>query len=310
MSDVSESVLLPVARIEEFCAAPIRETGPELTADLRELARGRNLLDPKFSHMAAAFAATDEFDREGSYSPIHWIRTNCHMTGGAAADRVAVGEQVATVPETVGAMAAGQIGFPHLALIAREAEALVESGSKEQFDETKLLDKAKEFSVGRFRNFCHHYRHSVDPQGYAAREAEAAQARVLSLTTGEGGMLWIRGVLDPEGGAVLLTALEPLAKRSGKDDERRLDRRRADGLVDMAVRVLDGGTLPQRGGQRPHPQGTTTLQTLVQRCGPPAPDLELSLPIPPPPAGRPARDRNLTRGLPNAGSQATGPARA
>jgi len=299
----SESVSLLVARIEEFCAAPIPETGPELTADLREVARGRNLLDLKFSQMAAAFAATDEFDREGSYSPIHWIRTNCHMTGGAAADRVAVGEQVATVPETVEAMAAGQIGFPHLALIAREAEALVESGSKEQFDEAKLLDKAKEFSVGRFRNFCHHYRHSVDPHGYAAREAEAAQARVLSLTRGEGGMLWIRGVLDPEGGAVLLTALEPLAKRSGKDDERRLDRRRADGLVDMAVRVLDGGTLPQRGGQRPHLQVTTTLETLVQRCGAPAADLELSLPISAAAVERLACDCNVTRVLLNADSQ-------
>src|SRR5207249_1054655 len=65
------------------------------------------------SDLAAAFAATDEFDREGSYSPIHWIRTNCHMTGGAAADRVAVGEQVERVPQTVEAMAGGQIGFPH-----------------------------------------------------------------------------------------------------------------------------------------------------------------------------------------------------
>ena len=301
--DVSESVLRLVARVEEFCAAPIRETGPELTADLREVARGRNLLDLKFSEMAAAFAATDEFDREGSYSPIHWIRTNCHMTGGAAADRVAVGEQVERVPQTVEAMAGGQIGFPHLALIAREAEALVESGSEEQFDEAKLLAEAKQFSVGRFRNFCHHYRHSIDPQGYAAREAEAAQARVLNVTTGEGGMLWIRGVLDPEGGAVLLTALEPLAKRGGKADDRRLDRRRADGLVEMAVRVLDGGTLPQRGGQRPHLQVTTTLETLLQRCGAPAADLELTLPISAGAVERLACDCNVTRILLNADSQ-------
>src|SRR5438105_13417964 len=96
MSDVSESVLLLVARIEEFCAAPIRETGPELAADLKEIARGRNLLDLKFSQLAAAFAAADEFDRAGGYAPIHWLRMNCHMTGGAAADRVAVGERDAS----------------------------------------------------------------------------------------------------------------------------------------------------------------------------------------------------------------------
>jgi hypothetical protein len=301
--DVSESVLLLVARIEEFCAAPIRETGPELAADLKEMARGRNLLDLKFSQMAAAFAATDEFDREGSYSPIHWIRMNCHMTGGAAADRVAVGERVASVALSVEAMAGGEIGFSHLALIAREAEAHAESGSNKEFDESHLLRKARDFSVGRFRNFCHHHRHSVDPEGYTTREAEAAQARVLNLTPGEGGMLWIRGVLDPEGGAVLRTALEPLAKRNGRDDDRKLDRRLADGLVEMANSALDRGTLSRRGGQRPHLQVTTTLETLLQRCGAPAADLELSLPISAAAVERLACDCNVTRLLLNADSQ-------
>src|SRR3989442_15992238 len=121
MSEGSCGVVPRPARIEDFSADSLRGTGPELTADLRELARGRNLLDLKFSEMAAAFAATDEYDAEGSISPIHWIRHNCHMTSGAAADRVVVGEHIASVPESLSAMADGEIGFSHLALIAREA---------------------------------------------------------------------------------------------------------------------------------------------------------------------------------------------
>src|SRR5207245_2360024 len=39
-----------------------------------------------------------------------------------------------------------------------------------------------------------------DPAAYAAVQAAASEARALTLSTGEGGMLWIRGVLDPEGG--------------------------------------------------------------------------------------------------------------
>ncbi len=220
-ASVSESVLRLVRQIEEFCAEPARDTGPEAAADLRELSRGRCMLDLKFSEMAAAFAATDPYDADGSLSPIHWLRLNCHMTSGAAGDRLAVGEQVASVPQSIEAMAGGDIGFSHLALIAREAIALQESGSKRPFDETPLLYKAMDFTVGRFRNYCHHYRHSVDPEGYAKQEAETSQARALSLTTGEGGVLWIRGVLDAEGGATLRTALEPLAKRNGKGDDRK-----------------------------------------------------------------------------------------
>jgi hypothetical protein len=292
-----------VAAVELFCAQPSRVTGRELAADLRELARARNLLDLKFSEMAAVFSATDQYDVEGSLSPIQWIRHECHMTSGAAGDRVAVGELVASVPLSIQAMASGEIGFPHLALIAREACALQESGSNKTFDETPLLNKARDFSVGRFRNYCHHYRHSVDPQGYAAQEAEVVQARALSLTTGEGGILWIRGVLDPEGGAAVRTALEPLAKRNGKGDDRRLDRRLADGLVEMAHHALDGGTLPQRGAQRPHLQVTTTLETLLQRAGAPAADLELSLPISAAAVERLACDCNVTRILLDADSQ-------
>ena len=222
------------------------------------------------------------------------------MTSGAAGDRLAVGEQVASVPQSIEAMAGGDIGFSHLALIAREAIALQESGSKRPFDETPLLYKAMDFTVGRFRNYCHHYRHSVDPEGYAKQEAETSQARALSLTTGEGGVLWIRGVLDAEGGATLRTALEPLAKRNGKGDDRRLDRRLADGLVEMEHHALDGGALAQRVGQHPHLQVTTTLETLLQRCGAPAADLELSVPISARAVERLACDCNVTRMLLNA----------
>jgi len=192
-------------------------------------------------------------------------------------------------------MAGGEIGFSHLALIAREAEALAESGSNRQFDETPLLQKARDYTVSRFRNFCHHQRHALDPAVYAADQAKLVEARSLSLKTGEGGMLWIRGVLDPEGGNVLRTALEPLAHRTGKGDDRRHDRRLADGLVEMASRTLDSGSLPIRAGQRPHLQITATLETLLQHCGAPAADIEFSLPISSAAVERLACDCNITR---------------
>src|SRR5438309_4831336 len=101
---VSAPVGSLIAEIERFCARPSPVAGEELAADLRELARGRNLLDLKFSEMAAAFAGTDQYDVDGCLSPIHWMRVNCHMTSGAAGDRIAVGEQVESVPLSVEAM--------------------------------------------------------------------------------------------------------------------------------------------------------------------------------------------------------------
>jgi hypothetical protein len=299
MPNASVEVVRLVAEIERFCAEPPHQSGEDLGADLIELRRGMNVLELKFSRMSAEFATTDQYDAEGCLSPIHWIRVNCYMTSGAAADRVAVGEQVANVPASAEAMAGGEIGFPHLALIAREASALAESGATRPFDETRLLNKARDFTVGRFRNFCHHERHANDPSGYAAEQAEAVQARTLSLTTGEGGMLWIRGVLDPEGGALVRTALEPLTKHNGRGDDRKRDRRLADGLVELASHWLDGASARSA---RPHLQVTTTLETLLQRCGAPAGDLELSLPISAAAVERLACDCSVTRVLLSADS--------
>ena len=289
--------------IERFCLAAHRTSGPDLALDLPELSRCLNLLQLKFSEMAASFAATDTYDARGYCSPIHWIRVNCHTTTGAAADRVAVGEHFQDLPASVEAMAGGEIGFSHLALIAREAAVLADSGSNVAFNDSRLLAKARDFTVARFRNFCHHERHAHDPEGYAAEQAESVEARSLSFSTGEGGMLWINGILDPEGGNIVRTALQTLAQRNGKGDYRKLDRRLADGFVELAHHALDSGSLPVRGGQRPHLQVTASLETLTQKFGAPAADIEFSMPISAAAVQRVACDCSVTRILLDSESQ-------
>lgn len=284
-----------LAEIERFCDSPTPTNGPDIAASLGQQRHAMDLLELKFSETAAAFAATDEYDEQGAVSPIQWIRLNCHMGGGAAADRLAVGEQLARTPQSVQTMVDGEIGFAHLALIARTAAAIAESGTNVPFDESRLLHKAREFSVGRFRNFCHHARHAANPEGYATEQAQGVEARTLSFSRDESGMVWIRGMLDAEGGAVVRTALEPLAQPADKDDFRKLDRRFADGFVELASRFLDSGLAPRRANQRPHLQVTTTLETLLSRTGAPAADLEFSVPISAKAVERLACDCNVTR---------------
>src|SRR4029077_19403911 len=282
--------------VKRFCAGATPTTGPELAARTIHTRHAIDLLEVRFSRDAAAFAATDEHDEQGAVSPIEWIRLSCNMGGGAAGDRVAVGQQIAEMPETVAAIETGDIGFPHMALIARTATAIALSGTNVPFDEAPLLTKAREFSVGRFRNFCDQARHAGDPEGYVDEEIDGVEARSLVFTTGEGGRVWIRGMLDSEGGAAVRTALEPLARKMGRDDRRRRDRRLGDALVEASHALLDRGNLPVRGGQRPHLQVTTTLDALLARAGAPASDLEFSpLPISAKAVERLACDCNVTR---------------
>jgi hypothetical protein len=285
-----------VTAIDAFCARnKVGRTGRMLGAELIKLRHECDRLELEFSESAAQFAATGQHELEDANTPIEWIRHNCRMGSYEAAQRVCVGENIACLPQSVEALDKGDIGFGHLALMARTADALAESDTSRGFEETALLAQALEVSVSRFRYICHHARHVDDAAGYVADEVEAVEARKLELNAGEDGWVFVRGILDAAGGATLRTALEPLARRSGADDDRHRDRRLADALVELAMVALDTGAVPQRASQRAHLQVTTSLETLLDVAGAPAAEMEFSLPISAKMVERLACDCSVTR---------------
>ena len=197
-------------------------SGPELGEELILLRRTCDLLELEFSETAGEFAASNQYEREGSVTAIDWIRHQCKMGGHAAADRVCVGGQLARLPLSSEALAEGQIGFAHLSLLAHTARALSAAPTGRGFDEGALLEKAVESSPGRFRHICQHARHAGDPDGFAAEELTLSEARQLQLKSCPDGVLLVRGRLDPQGGTVMRTALEPLARPAGTDEWRLL----------------------------------------------------------------------------------------
>ncbi len=263
---------------------------------LVEMGRGISLMQLMFAKEAAEFAATNDYDLDGSVSPIDWIRFHCHLTGPQAANYVAAGEHFDALPNTVVAMAEGKVGFGHMVVMARTANALAASPTARVFDEQRLLAKAQENSVGKFHHICRHLRHAADPKGYTATEADLVENRSLRISTDEdSGAVFLSGEFDSESGAVIRTVLEPLARRSGAHDQRPYDRRMADALVDVAWHHLDNGLVPQNGSQRTHLQVTTSLETLKNLDGAPAAELEFSLPISARAVERLACDCSLTR---------------
>ncbi|HEY4912932.1 MAG TPA: DUF222 domain-containing protein [Candidatus Dormibacteraeota bacterium] len=142
---------------------------------------------------------------------------------------------------------------------------------------------------------CHHARHAADPKTYAAEQAEQVQQRRLKLSTWMDGSLLISGQLDPIGGAAVLAAFAPLARRSGAHDHRDQEQRNADALVEICMHSLDSGLIPQRASQRTHLQVTTSLETLLALPGAPAAEMEHSLPVSSRTVERLACDCSVTR---------------
>ncbi len=78
-------------------------------------------------------------------------------------------------------------------------------------------------------------------------------------------MVRVDGDLDPEGGEIVLCALEGLAETADPADHRTPAQRRTDALVEICRDVLDRGDLPAP-SRRPHLLVTVPLETLEKRA--------------------------------------------
>lgn len=231
-------------------------------------------LELEFAGMAASFAETDQYEDDGSSCPFEWIRHNCKVSGYLAGQSMTVGQRRPRLPHTVAALEAGEIGYGHLTLIAGLSEKV---GT--QVDETELVAQAKEMSVSRFRYVCEKARHMYEREVVEIEAADQVDQRSLRFVECQDGRIAIEAVLDNVGGALLRSALEPLARRSGSHDIRIRSRRLADALVELATHLMDSGSLPSTRRERTHVQITTSLETLLGLAGAAAADMEFALPI-------------------------------
>ena len=230
---------------------------------------------------AAEFAASDAWEEDGSASAIDWMRFNFHMTSNTAGDLIAVGKNLGRMPESDQAVLEGEIGYAHVKAMARTANAV-----RTKFDEAPLLEKARENSPGKFYYICNHFRHAADRKGYEAEQAELVEDRRLWISKCEDGTVLLSGNFDPEGGAAILTKLDPLARKSGAHDSRSREKRYGDALVEFA----------SGGGSQAQIQVTSTVETLLGLAGAPAADMEhSSVPISATTVERLACDSSIAR---------------
>jgi hypothetical protein len=118
--------------------------------------------------------------------------------------------------------------------------------------EAPLLDAARQLDPVCLRRSIAHARYALTPEATVAADESIHHRRRIDVASTFEGTVAVSGVLDTEGGEVLLTALAALSGRWGPDDERSPGQRRADALVELCHRQLGRGELPVLAGERPH----------------------------------------------------------
>jgi hypothetical protein len=251
---------------------------------------GIDRLEAAFATGVRRFDKSGEYKADGALSLIAWLRWKCKLSGGAAMERVEIARQLEKLPQTQAAFAKGDLGFQHVAVIARTAEHVGAAAVRK--DESRLLASAQTMDPGQFTTVAKNFEHRVDAIGALAEANRAYERRYLHIGEPHDGLVRLDGVLDTEGGATLRTALQPFMKPV-KDDARSFGQRSIDALMELCRQ----GSGSKRDGAGPRPQLIirASLDTLAGIPGAPAGELEGGGTVPSETVQRYACDTAITR---------------
>jgi len=262
------------AGVDELDADDIDDLDlPTLGQDIVMIGLEMEQLEARRLRRLARFDRERGFEEDGAVSTAAWLVSRCNMAPGAAKQRVEMARRLEGLPKIDLAFAAGSLNYGQVRVICDATKDLDEEFVVEAQDH--LIDEARHCEPRKLERRLAHWRH----RGDAAREVERARAqharRELRIAPKAGGMFGVEGDLDAEGGATVLTALDALSAPDPSYAEPRTPaQRRADALVELARRALDGGELPDRGGERPHLSVIVPLETVMGEPAVPGADLE------------------------------------
>ena len=120
----------------------------ELGAELVEIRESIVQLEAAFADGLRRFDKSGEYKADGAVTLIDWLRWNAKLSGGAAMERVTIARQLEQLPQTRQAFASGDVGYQHVALLARTAEKV--GATAVQGEETNLLKAAESMDPGVF----------------------------------------------------------------------------------------------------------------------------------------------------------------
>lgn len=295
------AALLPTTRVAVDLAGAVDALVAEPVGQLTDAALGEDLvalrccidrLEYEFTRRLRAFDARRGYATDRAASSTAWLRTRCRMSSGAAAQQIDVARHIEELPQTESALRDGVIGFHHAAVIARSAAEL--GAEKVRPVEATLIEAAQRLDPSRLRLVTRHLRHCVDPDGALSDANDEHDHRWLHISQTYEGVFIVDGRLDAEGGALVRAAVDAL-DTPARGDRRTAAQRRADALVELATRQLQGGELPAVGGQRPHLTITAPAATLQRQPGAPAGEMSWAGPVVAETVRRLACDAALTR---------------
>ncbi len=225
--------------IDELAEVDHREvSGHERRTRVMRLHRLQNRVDAERLRLVEVVDRSGDAIAVGAVNTRAWLRHECGLASGAAGRDVRAARRLEEFPAWTKAYAAGTVNRGQVDVLVKAATA--ERVERLAEHETLLLEQAKKLSPDDFARTVSHACEVIDADNGPNETREQIERRRLHLSKTLDGMWKLDGVLDPESGEVLNTALEHfMALDPDKPGEKRpISQRRADAAVSMARYVL------------------------------------------------------------------------
>lgn len=227
-----------------------------LGGHIRELMTQRDRLDGQIQRALTVFDQQGFCEADGAGSTAGWLRGRCRLAATEASARVKTARFLRGLPVTRAALEAGDISLAHarsIAMLAADTDVDATRGVEAALVEVaRIVDPVRLANELRLiRDAFDRDRSNNDGSNSDDKATSEFDRRRFSVAASFDGMFSLGGWLPAEGGSMLKTALDALAKPL-PDDLRTRAQRYADALVELARRQLDRGDLPADHGVRPH----------------------------------------------------------
>lgn len=200
-----------------------------------------------------------------------WLTGHLRMSGTEATGYLRAGRRLEQLPELAAAFAEGAVSAAHVQVVtaavtpARVAKA-AEVGVDQATTDRLLTEAARTLGPEDTGKAVRRWVAGVDPDGLL--DDAAGLPRVLKMAASSGGRVYLSGHLDPVGGETVHAALEAVMNgHRPAGDRRSYAERQGDALVELCRQALNGGTLPDVRGERPHVRVSIDLLALCAERG-------------------------------------------
>lgn len=260
--------------LDELAAIDFDELSADALLDLvGELATTVNQASSALTSAARAADRREAYRRDGAVSMKSWLRGHCRLAPAEATAIISTGRRLEQLPATAAAFSRGDIGALHARVITRamtpgRVAKAADAGIDLAETDGILAGLAGETAPDETARGVARWVAGVDPDG--ALDDAADVRRRFTMASGLDGRVYLRGEMDAVGGEYLHTAL--VAQMNGDrptGDTRSHAELQADALVALARGALDGGSLPDVRGERPHVRVTIDWMALCAERGAP-----------------------------------------